>query len=252
MRLLIIECGSSSLPAELTTVVSKQRPKAEMISTMNLSMEKINIPEFKRMLIHLMPDHIVLLPPERITENPTFVQVLREVTRQVEMMTGRVLFVSSVDVLGDAPLRTESANEVPYSDIGCFLGAAEATIEQGTSRHYIMRFPYTVESAEFKQWLSWANPNTIPFMPAPADNKTVTFARVSDIAETIAHQIQTGWFGKFHATPNDSVLLSSLISNDHWDTHTRVADRSLASKHTWRSMSPSQAIWIEEFEAEYK
>lgn len=251
MRLLIVECGNSKLPIAITTKASSLRPKPEMISTMNVNVEKLNVPEFKNMLNHLYPDVVIINPPEAPTTNSAWAQLLIDIARHVEVVTGRVLFVSSVEVLGDTHKRTEDGVEMPYSDLGTFLFASEGALSKRTSRCYIIRFPYTEESAQVKQWIHWADPNQIGWAPSASDDVTFNLVTLEDMATVIVNRIQSGWYGKFHAAPVDTLLLSKLLTHAEFPGTSKVPNRTLISKSAW-NMTSSELIWEGLLSKEYE
>lgn len=234
MRLLIIECGTSQLAGSIADQANKLRPKPAMISTMNVVLPQFNAPEFKRTLFYLAPDVIILDPPTEVPDAGKWESLVKETIRHTDIVSGRLVFVSSVEVLGDAQLRTEAATEMPYSDIGVFLQAAETVIREQLSSHYILRFPYTEEHEKVKGWLQHSSSSV-------HDNEMFTLALINEMAATIMDKVQSGWFGTYHVTPNDMVLLSNLLGTTCNET-IRVPNRSLFSKHAWKLMH-SEAVW---------
>lgn len=238
MKLLIIEVGKSKLPAAISAAASKMIPKPESISTMNIVLEKFNVPEFKNMLFHLSPDIIILDPPDEIDNNWNdlkWTALVREVIRHVEVLTARVVLVSSVDILGDAQLRTETAVELPYGDRAIMLLSAETMIQEGTSRYYLMRFPDTTEDSSIR---GWAGTHPEEYCGA---NETFTLISLEDMASSIIDKVQTGWFGKYHVSPNDFLTLSDLVEID-WDKSKKIPDYSLLSRYNWR-VAKSKDTW---------
>jgi hypothetical protein len=245
MRLLIVECGESKLPVVLSTQANQMKPRPEVISTVNLNMEKINIPEFKGLLRDLAPDTIVLNPPGSPADK--FPELVKEVARQVEISSGRVLFRSSVEVLGDAYSRTEVAIPLPYSEMGVFLHGAENSLLGSTSRSYVMRFPYTIESEEVSAWLEWADPQKL----TQPDNKDaiVNLVDLEDMAKVILTRIQMGWYGLYHATPNDQVTVYELLEVDA-KYRDKLPDHTLDSRYIW-DMKSSKEVWAQLYAKRY-
>lgn len=246
MRLLIIECGSSKIAAAITAVAMTLRPKADMVSTMNLDLERFQAAEFKHMLYHLAPDTIILNPPDFVVVSPNWATLLKEITRHAEVTSGRVLFISSVEVLGDSYQRTEDAVEMPHSELGMFLQPSETEIENGTPRHYIIRLPYTVEN---KQVLSWVDSTySSDGREVIKDNQLFTLITLEDAAKAIVDRIQTGLYGKFHITPNDQLALSDLVAMEV--PQTKIPNQTLRSKYHWNS-TPSEVVWDELYKEKY-
>lgn len=234
MRLLIIECSNSKLPAAITLAAGKMIPKPEMISTMNIDLSRFNVPEFKSMLNHLAPDTIVLNPPTIVPDNNKWVALVQEALRNSNIMSGRLFFISNSEALGDSENRTEGTIEMPYSDIGTFIHMSETMIESYTSRHYIVRFPYTIEHPLVHKW--------VYDKPDPDTNQQFTLISLSDIAQSIIDMIQTGWFGKFHVTPNDFLVLSH-VTDLEWDRSKKITNYGvLISRQTWK-VATSREVW---------
>jgi dTDP-4-dehydrorhamnose reductase len=236
MKLLIIECGTSKLPGAISAEVAKLKPKPESVSTMNITLERFNVPEFKNMLFHLSPDIIILDPPTTIEDDWSdlkWTALIKEVVRHNEMMSGRLVFVSSVAVLGDAQLRTEACTVMPSHAWATMLHAAEMLIEATTSRHYIMRFPDTMEDPGMRTRAQGT------FIVGA--NESFTLIGLQDMAAAIVEKMQTGWFGKYHVTPNDYITLSDLVEFD-WDKTKQVPNYSLMSKYDWK-VAKSRAVW---------
>lgn len=231
MRLLIVETGISTLPAAIKKIAEKLHPKPDMVSIMNLHLERLNISEFKHMLYHLAPDTIILNPPDETPGLNNWGNLLKEVIRHVSVTSGRLLFVSSFEVLGDSHQRTEDAIEMPLSNLGTFLFRAETMVQEGTARHYIIRLPYITED---KRILAWLHGDT--------DYKDQWFnlITIEDAAKAIVARIQTGLYGKYHITPNDRLSLSDLV--DCGVSETRILDKTLSSKYAW-STGSSEAAW---------
>src|SRR5277367_6840396 len=183
MKLLVIECGTSKLSAAVEAQAKTLNPKPEFVSSMTLDMKRVNIPEVKRMLQHLAPDTIVLNPPSIVPDELVFNPLVREIARVVSILSGRLLFVSSVEVLGDAVLRSEASVPLSYSEAGAFLLMAEAQIESATSRSYIFRVPYTEESVAVQRWISWAKGSRKEWDPS-ADTR-LTLADTTELAKII-------------------------------------------------------------------
>jgi hypothetical protein len=245
MKILIIECGSSKLPTAITTAASKMIPKPEGISVMNIALERFNISEFKHMLFHLAPDAIILDPPSDIHiswSEQNWYLLLQETIRHVNMLSSKLVFVSSVEVLGDTIPRTETTVVLPYSDEGLMLYSTETMIESRTSRYYIMRFPNTVENSSVRRWAA--------SQKMVGANESFTLINLEDMAKSIIDKIQTGWFGKYHVTPNDYLTLSDLIQLE-WDTTKQTPNYGLMSKYTWK-VAKTREVWdklVEEVKA---
>ena len=151
MRLLIIECGDSKLSSAISVVAASLRPKPNMVSTMNLHLNRMNFPEFKHMLYHLALDTIALNPPSDVAECVGWAAVVNEVARHSEVTSGRVLFVSSFEVLGDSYQRMEDAIEMPESDYGMFLiNIGDKTRERNSSALYSTLTVYPRERSSSK------------------------------------------------------------------------------------------------------
>ena len=237
MRLLIIECGNSKLSVEISKFVQLIKPKPELVSTMTLNMERLNVPEFKHTLYQLAPDIIVFNPPTEPIGSQAWSNLIREIVRHTEVSSGKIVFVSSVDVLGDSYQRTEDAVEMPVDDYGNFLQCAETQIET-TPRHFIIRLPYTTEN---KQVLSWVLPSINgEGATIMKDNQFFTLISIEEAAKEIAGRIQTGLYGKYHITPSDRIALSDLVEMEALKS--RIPDRSLFSKYKW-SVQPSVVTW---------
>ena len=235
VKILTIEAGDSKLPLFISAAAAKMKPKPEAISTMTIDLERFNVPAFKKDIFHLAPDTIILDPPHWEPNLIKWGALLAETLRHVDISNGRLILVSSVDVLGDAQLRTEGAVETPFSDRGVFLQSSEALIESSTSRHYIMWFPYTTESTFARAWTSEIKP------VIGNNNEIFTLINLEDMADSILGQAETGWFGKFHITPNDFLTLYDLIKMQ-WSQTKRIPDHSLASKYNWK-VAKSKDVW---------
>lgn len=235
MRLLIIECGESKLSSEITAVAGELKPKPIMISTMNVSLDRLKLAEFKRMLYHSAPDTIVVNPPDVEPEpnQNNWTALLNETLRYIGVTSGRLLFISSVEVLGDAYQRTEDAVAMPASDYGIFLHTSEMLVEESTPCHYILRLPYTAENKEVLAWIAEPGNAAEVF-----GDQWFTLITLKDIAKVIVERIQTGLYGKYHASPNDRLALSDLVATQI--PQIRILDRSLSSKYTWPIQSSAQ------------
>lgn len=250
MRLLILQCGIGSMPAALSEAAAKMRPKPAVISTMTLDLSRVNIPEMKHMFNHLAPDTIVVLPPKIAEPTSNFQIVLTEVIRQVNIQSGRVMLVSSVEAIGDATQRTEVGVSMAYSEMGSFLLMAETQIEANTSRHYIVRLPLTKEDATLNEWLEVADPNARLLVPSPIQNAAFNLVDIHEVAEQLMQRLESGWFGRFHMSPNDTAILSELLVNYDWKEEERVPERTLMSKYTWK-LTPSEDLWDRWLEEKY-
>jgi len=124
--------------------------------------------------------------------------------------------------------------------MGTFLRMAETRLESETSRYYIFRLPYTLESPRVKEWLSWTEPAEDPAWPS-RPNTIVTLASIPEVAPIILERIQSGWYGKYHVTPNDGRMLFDLIRGMGWGIN-RIPDHSLISKYTW-PLSKTDDVW---------
>ena len=241
MRILIIECGTSLLPLALEAEAKKLKPQPE-VASMGVNLKYIKFPEFKVALNHQAPDVIILDPPAEPSNEATFGQLIKELTRYSSIMSAKIMLISSVEVLGDTTPRSEVAIPLPNSEMGTFLRMAETRLETETSRYYIFRLPYTLESPRVKEWLSWTEPAEDPAWP-PRPDTLVTFASISEVAPIILDRIQSGWYGKYHVTPNDVVSIRFLLSDVAFSTIGKVTDNSLASKYTW-ALSPTAYTWF--------
>lgn len=254
MKLLIIEFANSAISKALNTQAVASRPKPEFISTMNLSTEKLNVEEFKNMVRHLHPDTIIINAPETVPLGTKWYDFLRTVCKQVEILSGKVMFLSRSEALGDGSPRTEACKEMPVSDTEDWLLQSEQYIEKSTSRHFIMRLPFLEDSGSVRQWLHWhQTADQVSFID-PGSDQNVTLGYSSEVASVLLEQVQSGLFGKYHITPNDKVMLSTLVNHLSWAPRrqaSRMLDASLASKYTWRTLSPSLKIW-ERLVKEYK
>lgn len=222
MKLLIIECGTSKLPEAIKEAAGKLIPKPESISTMNITLATLNVPELKNMLFHLAPNVIILDPPTEVAHNwndSRWTGLLKEVIRHNEIMSGKLVLVSSVEVLGDAQPRTESVIPMPESDRALMLHSAEMIIEANTSRHYIMRFPH---------------------LAPPKGVESFTLITLDGIASTILSQVETGWFGKYHVSPNDFIMIYTHLTGKE---NIKVPDHTLLSRHTWK-LAKSREVFI--------
>ena len=244
MRLLIIDCSAGVLAPAIAEAAGKLRPKPEAISTMSVCLERLQLPEAKRMMQHLYMDHLIVIPPASI-EHPAatehsnlFNNLLREVTRQVSITSGKICLVSSVEVIGDATQRTEAAIGMAYSDIGILLESAEGLIRITTDRHFILRFPYFTTNMLIGDWIGKANPSLQSVAWARRDIK-FGLCHVEDVVKIIVEQLQTGWFGTFNVTPNDYLQLSKLMNVQEGG---RPEDMTLMSRYSWQ-MTPSQKLW---------
>lgn len=242
MKLLIIECGNSKLSAAVEHQAKLLNPKPEFVSSMTLDMERVNIPEVKRMLQHLAPDTIVLNPPSIVPDERVFNALVKEIARAVSILNGRLLFISSVEVLGDATTRSEAGVSLPHTEVGTFLLMAETQIESATSRYYILRIPYTTENLAVPEWISWTK-SIYGNEWRPNKDTWITLATIEDIAKIVLEKIQTGWFGRYHVTPGDQILLSNLIEAP-WNKTGRPIDRSITSRYSW-TMKSTKAIWAQ-------
>jgi len=243
MRILIISEANSLLPAALEAEAKKLKPQPEDIQTLTLDMKHIRFPELKIILNHQAPDVIILNPPAEPTNEAIFGQLIKELTRYSSIMSAKIMLISSVEVLGDTTPRSEVAIPLPNSEMGTFLRMAETRLESETSRYYIFRLPYTLESPRVKEWLSWTEPAKDPAWP-PRPDTIITLASMPEVAPIILERIQSGWYGKYHVTPNDSVSIKYLISGvDNFWTIGKVTDNSLASKYTW-ALGPTCYTWF--------
>lgn len=246
MRLLLVECGESKLCSIISVLAGQQKPKPEMISTVNINMEKVNIPEFKKMLRDLASDTIIINPPSSPADK--FNELVKEAARQTEISSGRDLLVSSVEVLGDAFARTEVAIPLPFSKMGIFLHGAENTLLGSQWRSYVIRFPYSEESKQVKLWLDWADPKRL----ARPENQDaiVNLVCLEDMAKVILTRLETGWYGLYHATPNDQVTIYELLEIDA-KYRNRLPERTLDSKYIW-DMKPSREVWAHLYTKRYQ
>ena len=235
MKLLTIECGDSKLPSAITLAADKIKPKPQANISMNVDVERFSVPAFKNELFHWAPDIIVLDPPAWEPNLMKWGALLAETIRHTTVVSGRLVFVSGVDVLGDSQLRTEGAIAMPFTDRGEFLHTSEMLIETSLSSHYIMRFPNTIEDYSIR---GKAGPHTPLYRGA---NERFTIINLEDMAKCIIEKAQTGWYGKYHVTPNDSLILSEVI-NLEYDKTKRIPDYSLASKYDW-PVSKSKDVW---------
>jgi hypothetical protein len=229
------------LPLALTTEAAKLYPKPE-IDTLTLNLKYVKFPELKLVLNQQAPDVIILNPPAEPANEAVFGQLIKELTRYSSIMSAKIMLMSSVEVLGDTTPRSEVAIPLPNSEMGTFLRMAETRLETETSRYYIFRLPYTLESPRVKEWLSWTEPAEDPSWP-PRPDTVVTFASIPEVAPIVLERIQSGWYGKYHVTPNDSVSIRYLISGVTFSTIGKVTDNSLASKYTW-ALSPTPYTWF--------
>jgi hypothetical protein len=222
VRLLIIECGNSKLPTAISLAAQALKPKPEMVSVMNLHMEKLNIPEFKHMLYHLAPDSIILNPPAEPISGQVWSDLVREVLRHSEVMSGKVLLISSFEVLGDSYQRNEDAVEMPVSDYGVFLQCVETQFETSPT-HFIMRLPY---------------------FEVPKDPQYFTLISLEDAAKALLDKLETGRYGKYHVTPNDKLfhdeLETNLVAKEAFGF--RIPERSLYSKYNWEVKSSKETF----------
>ena len=242
MKILIISEANSLLPAALEAEAKELKPQPEDIQTLTLDMKHIRFPELKIILNHQAPDVIILNPPAEPTNEAVFGQLIKELTRYSSIMSAKIMLISSVEVLGDTtPPRSEVAIPLPNSEMGTFLRMAETRLESETSRYYIFRLPYTLESPRVKEWLSWTEPAEDPAWP-PRPDTIVTLASIPEVAPIILERIQSGWYGKYHVTPNNCVAIKYLISGVTFNQIGRVADRSLFSKYAW-PLSLTQDVW---------
>ena len=237
LRFHVVDCtGGGKLSKTLLEQANKLNPKAETVSMMALSMDKVNVPEVKRMLNHLTPDTLVVIPPAK-PSGPAFMSVLREAVRQTEMVSGRIVLVSSYEAIGDASNRSEATIPFASDEYGDALYAAEVLVQTNTGRGYIMRFPHFTDSPFVKEAVDIAT--KVTFIDGLKDVE-FTLCDNEDVARLILAQVQTGWFGLYHVTPNDRLLLSKVSGHDTGDK--RVPDHSLSSKYTWK-MKSSQELW---------
>jgi hypothetical protein len=248
MRLLFVECGDSRLSGLVSALAGQQKPKPDMISTVNIHMERANIPEFKKMLRDLSPDVMIINPPSAPSDK--FLGLVKEVARQTEISSGRCLLVSSVEVLGDAQNRTELAVPLPYSDIGILLLGAENLLLGSTSRSFVLRFPYSTESSLFQSWLSCANPQES--LEADIKDKMITLACPDDMAKVILTRLETGWYGLYHPTPADALPISEILNIQDPDRDKRIPDYTLQSRTKWFDMRPSRKVWAEAWDKRYR
>jgi hypothetical protein len=123
---------------------------------------------------------------------------------------------------------------MPITDRGTMLQTTESLLEATTSRYYITRFPYTTEDYRVSAWVNGH--------PQPEEDEVFTLTTLDDMAREILTIVDTGWFGKFHITPNDSLCLSGVHPDMQTDPDRRVPDRSLKSRTT-RKMTFSSVIW---------
>lgn len=237
MRLLIIECGNSKLPAAITTVALAMRPKPELVSTMTVTVDRLQPAEFKYMVYHLTPDTIILNPSDQVETSPNWIYILRELVRHTQVTGGKLLFVSSVEVLGDVYQRTEDAIEMPCSEYGMFLQPSETEIEESPS-HFIVRLPYTTENKKVLEWVKSASQSD--GREVIHDNQLFTLISIPDAAKAIIDRIETGLYGKYHVTPGDKLALSNLVALEI--PTTRIPDQSLLSKYRWQ-VEPSGVTW---------
>lgn len=240
MRIIIIECGTSLLPAALEAEAKKLHPEPS-IETLTVNLKYIKFPEFKMTLNHQAPDVIILNPPAEPANEAVFGQLIKELTRYSSIMSAKILLVSSVEVLGNTTPRSEVAIPLPNSEMGTFLRMAETRLQSETSRYYIFRLPFTLESPRVKEWLSWTEPAENPAWPPRPDTK-VTLVSMPEVAPIILDRIQSGWYGLYHVTPNDLVPVRYLITGVTFDAIGKVADASLLSKYSW-PLSRTQDVW---------
>lgn len=238
MRLLIIECGDSKLAAAINVAAATIKPRPEMVGTMNLNMDRLNVPEFKHMLYHLAPDSIILNPPQEVVTYPSWVQLLRECVRHTQVTSGKLMFVSSFEALGDTYQRTEDAVELPTSEYGMFLQPTETEIENCPSA-FIVRLPYTTESKVVLKWIK-AVSGTFDGRDIIKDNQLFTLISIEDAAKAMLDRLQTGLYGKYHITPGDRLALSDLVEMEV--PQSRIPDRSLLSKYRW-TVESSANTW---------
>lgn len=238
MKVCLVECGSSKLLARLSAAADKMKPKPEL-SVIQLNMAKFRAPEYKNALYSLAPDVIIINPPNIEIDgspDPTdWAHVIAHAVRHSTMMSGKLVFISSVEAIGDGLPRTEICTAMPDTDQGIFLQASEMLIEPNLSRHFTLRFPYTSETPRVANWIHGN--------PTGKENEIFTLTSTSAVAYTILDVIQGGWFGTFHPTPGDSLLLSTLLPDNPWDLTIKVPNRSLASKIPWANMPKSRDIW---------
>jgi dTDP-4-dehydrorhamnose reductase len=258
VKLLTINCGIGTLDSELALAASKQKPKLEAFTSLNVNLVAFNKPALKNTLSQTVADVIVIIP-NRFDEgvlfwNSNFHELVKEVAKSAETFSGRVALVSSVKVLGDAATRTEITREMPMGSYGVYLKQAEEMIASTTPRHYIFRLPHTIEDPEVLDWLDrdymdWLNRDyhdTAAVNFAQHENQLFTIARLDELAKIILLRVDSGWYGRYHLSPNDCVQLFDLVDRQ-WDGQ-RVPDRSLLSSYTW-GLTPSGIVWNQLVEA---
>lgn len=236
MRLLIIQCAGSILTNTIKTEADKLIPKPEAISSMVLNLPKLNLPEFKYMLVHLQPDTVIIDPPRGsgYTQAESFKAMLIETIRQAKVNNGRIALISSVLAIGDSQLRAEGAVEFPFDPYGMLLHESEMLLEKELVHHYILRFPHIIGQYPTNIWSNLSfSINT---------DRVVNFCCVEDMAKIIMAKVQTGWYGKYHVTPNDELLLSQL--GKKVNNLGKPLNDSLMSRYSWQ-MRSSHDLWHE-------
>jgi dTDP-4-dehydrorhamnose reductase len=242
MKLLIIEAGTSKLPSIIVHQAGFLRPSIENTTVMNIDVHRLNIPAFKHTLSNLIPDVVILHPPylDDTKEVPDkWTQLVLEIARHTEMLYGKLLLISSVDVLGDSQIRNEDAITMPFNANGELLQRTEHFIEQRTWRHYIMRFPFTIEDPMILRLMKEVK--ECKYLRRKDDMK-FNLIGLEDMARIILERVQLGWYGKYHPTTQDVLETREVCNRDDIDENSRTPDRTLTSKHDW-SIVDSKDTW---------
>jgi hypothetical protein len=90
------------------------------------------------------------------------------------------------------------------------------------------------------EWVKWVN-SQVGNEWTPNKDGFITLANIEDIAKITLERVQTGWFGKYHVTPNDHILLSDVIKAP-WNERRKIPFWDLQSRYNWK-MEPTKAIW---------
>lgn len=245
MKLLIINCGFKYLPDAIHDAVSKGSAANGSIYMMTINLAKFNRAMFKKTLMDFSPTTIILIPPEC----PTWLGILDEltlqledllleVTRAISIFSGKLILISSVDVLGDATSRTENSVITPYSVYGDYLYIAETQI-QGYA-NIILRIPLLTTNDDVLELVKksiYRNTNENSDIP----NCLITLADPKEIAKVVdRYVLESGTRGIKHITPNDSIELAQLIE---CNKEGRTIDSSLGTSYKLEKLSTSMELW---------